>query len=492
MDFETFTSQLFECETEESMATLLLRAVRVAVGASRCAVLARGTDEVFRPCAHLGLDPAALRSVWLQAGPSILWGMLRGQKPLAVSDAGDKAMFPLTFRRYGLEHLQSSLWFPMVWEGEVTAILTMNVRPREVSPISRLCERTAWAWGCLKARRDVKRLREQVNEQRKVLEKQAVDFTLSQISLGLDNQHRQMSELLEVLATQLAAERSTAWILDDARGELVGSAGTGWPAETLNRWRKGELRPRLPLGGTVAGRVSRSGLGEIDSVTSDDGWTSHLWLPLEYGGLSLGVMQFSRSPGQRGFEEELLSRAHEMARSVAAALRQSQLYAQAVRDPGTGVYIQSHLYRCLEDEINRARRYNRPVAVLAVTLDRLFSLRPRLGHLLTNQLHAEFVNLVGDCVRETDVIGHLGSDSLAILGLEMDSSGARLLAQRIVHRARDNHLLKRFDVTPAIGICTYPDRAGCAQRLLCRAELARDLAMRVRERVHVYLSYRAA
>jgi diguanylate cyclase (GGDEF)-like protein len=205
------------------------------------------------------------------------------------------------------------------------------------------------------------------------------------------------------------------------------------------------------------------------------------------GGLTLGVLNLTnRSSGKR-FVATHLEEGMRLAQQASQALNNSRLYHLAILEPTTQVFHRAHLYHRVEDEIVRARRYQRHVSLIAVRLNEIDDIRKSRGHELGNLLELEFADLLKRSIRETDAVGRLGDGSFAVLLPETDSLGAMFLAERIHQEAESFGSLAELSVTTGLGVCSFPDRADNAQRLFARAESAMDTACRSKSELPVYL-----
>lgn len=112
-----------------------------------------------------------------------------------------------------------------------------------------------------------------------------------------------------------------------------------------------------------------------------------------------------------------------------------------VVDPVTGIWNAKFLNALVDQEANRAVRYNRPLAVLVVELDHAEHIDKELQLSQLEGLLRELADRLGRAVRDTDTVGFLEADGPPHFGIvmpETDEQGATLAADKI-RRAVASH-----------------------------------------------------
>lgn len=139
----------------------------------------------------------------------------------------------------------------------------------------------------------------------------------------------------------------------------------------------------------------------------------------------------------------------------------------------TQVYNLRYLRQRMDEEIGRARRYNRSVCVLYMDLDRFKKVNDTYGHRAGDRVLVTVAQLLRDMCRVPDmvarVVGRIGGDEFLILLPETDVVGGGKFACRVLEKIRDLSVDledgRHVDfVGVSIGIAAYPadaqDRAG--------------------------------
>jgi two-component system, cell cycle response regulator len=104
----------------------------------------------------------------------------------------------------------------------------------------------------------------------------------------------------------------------------------------------------------------------------------------------------------------------------------------AVTDPLTGTNNLRYLMKNLPDELLRARRYSRAMAVLSCDIDGFKQINDSFGHEAGNELLREFVVRSEKCLRrDIDWLARVGGDEFMIVLPETTVMGANAVAQKL-------------------------------------------------------------
>lgn len=101
------------------------------------------------------------------------------------------------------------------------------------------------------------------------------------------------------------------------------------------------------------------------------------------------------------------------------ALRRIQLQdvlkVQANQDPLTGVYNRFFLKQVVKKEVQRARRYDRPIAIIMIDVIDLKTINDKYGHQTGDDILLAVANILIKTVRENDIVVRYGGDEFLIL-----------------------------------------------------------------------------
>ncbi|HXF95443.1 MAG TPA: GGDEF domain-containing protein [Gemmatimonadales bacterium] len=110
---------------------------------------------------------------------------------------------------------------------------------------------------------------------------------------------------------------------------------------------------------------------------------------------------------------------------------QVQLRELATHDPLTRVLNPRSFSERLAQELERNRRYNRPLALLYLDLDNFKSVNDTHGHQTGDAVLRLVADAIRRAVRGADVVGRMGGDEFAVLMPETDGAEADAVAQRL-------------------------------------------------------------
>src|SRR5205807_9516182 len=152
------------------------------------------------------------------------------------------------------------------------------------------------------------------------------------------------------------------------------------------------------------------------------------------------------------------------------------LQEEARTDPKTELANMKHWNQVAQAEVERARRFDRPLSVALADLDLLRDINNRHGHLLGDQMIRRVADAIRTALREYDLPARFGGDEFAVLMPETTLSEARTVAERI-RQGVEAIELRLSDGTPvkasvSIGRALVPSHGRGASDLLAAADRA--------------------
>ncbi|NJB68642.1 diguanylate cyclase (GGDEF)-like protein/PAS domain S-box-containing protein [Desulfobaculum xiamenense] len=152
---------------------------------------------------------------------------------------------------------------------------------------------------------------------------------------------------------------------------------------------------------------------------------------------------------------------------------EEDLRRMATRDSLTGAYNRRRFMEKAEEELVRARRYSRPLAVLMIDLDHFKGINDSYGHHAGDDVLRAMVQACLDTIRETDVFGRMGGEEFAAVLTETPADAARDVAERIRSRLENTPVAsggKSIHFTASIGLTALSDTDNSLQDALRRAD----------------------
>lgn len=159
------------------------------------------------------------------------------------------------------------------------------------------------------------------------------------------------------------------------------------------------------------------------------------------------------------------------------ALLVPKLKEEAQTDGKTGLYNARHFNRRVNEELERAQRFNRPFAFIMADLDLLREINNTYGHLAGDAVLEGIGRIIRNSVRDYDIAGRFGGEEFAIAIPEATREQAVALAERIRQTISEAGFVVSTHPTPiratmSLGIACYPDDAQTLTDLQHEADVA--------------------
>ncbi len=132
----------------------------------------------------------------------------------------------------------------------------------------------------------------------------------------------------------------------------------------------------------------------------------------------------------------------------------AQMHQMAHTDALTSLTNRRAMQTRLDSELDRARRYNRPFAVLVADLDHFKRVNDTFGHSVGDQVLREAAGRLLQHLRESDSLARWGGEEFLILAPETDLHRAHHLAQRL-HESICETPMSGVHVTLSLGVACY-------------------------------------
>ena len=151
---------------------------------------------------------------------------------------------------------------------------------------------------------------------------------------------------------------------------------------------------------------------------------------------------------------------------------ESELRQLATTDPLTGAWNRRHFLELAAKEVNRSRRYGRPLAVMLIDIDNFKRINDTLGHSAGDQILTRLARILRRTLRKPDAFGRLGGDEFAVLAPELDEDAARQMAERLREAMEVTLPGADFLVTISIGVAAWNETEDSIEPAMHRADEA--------------------
>jgi two-component system, cell cycle response regulator len=166
------------------------------------------------------------------------------------------------------------------------------------------------------------------------------------------------------------------------------------------------------------------------------------------------------------------ARAAESQKIDAAAMRGEDLERLALLDPLTDLYNHRTFIKELKSELNRARRYQHPVALCMISIDNFEDMYKQYGLLTADAILKIIGNAVKHGIREVDISGRYDTHRFIIALTKSGVSGGAIVAERIRQRIGAQAISynwESFSLTASFGVAAYPEQAKEWDELIAHA-----------------------
>ncbi len=181
--------------------------------------------------------------------------------------------------------------------------------------------------------------------------------------------------------------------------------------------------------------------------------------PLMIGERILGVIGVMDSDRERTFSSSDKDLMRLFAQQAAIAVENAQLFEEKERqarvDITTGIYNRRGLVELGKRELDRAHRYERPLAALMIDIDDFKKVNDTHGHPMGDLVLKELAGILDENIRTIDVLGRYGGEEFVILLPETTPESAFEISERLREKV-STHLFTPEDlklhITISIGL----------------------------------------
>ena len=168
---------------------------------------------------------------------------------------------------------------------------------------------------------------------------------------------------------------------------------------------------------------------------------------------------------------------------------EAELFHQANTDSLTGLSNRRFFMIQAEQEIRRARRFNRALSIIMMDLDHFKHINDTYGHAAGDAALEAIVRASLESLRESDVMGRLGGEEFAVILPETGMQAAAEVASRLLEHIAETPVPTTKGIvhcTTSLGVAQLSVKDNTIDDLLCRADEALFLAKdRGRNRVEI-------
>lgn len=153
---------------------------------------------------------------------------------------------------------------------------------------------------------------------------------------------------------------------------------------------------------------------------------------------------------------------------------EAELRRLALTDSLTGLINRRHFLARGAEEIDRARRYQHPLSLIMVDIDRFKDVNDNYGHETGDRVLLKLAEVLNAQSRASDCVGRLGGEEFALLLPQTDQDAADRVGQRLLGAVRAARISmdaeSTLGFTVSAGVTTMQDSDLSMRTLLRRAD----------------------
>jgi len=152
-----------------------------------------------------------------------------------------------------------------------------------------------------------------------------------------------------------------------------------------------------------------------------------------------------------------------------------ELEVLATVDGLTGVMNKRMFTEMTSKYIEAAHRTDHPLAILYLDLDYFKKVNDQHGHQVGDIMLIKFTDVVGKCLRKSDLLGRIGGEEFAVVLFETGLEDAVEVAEKIrskVHESTYQYDEKLVEVSTSIGVSQMESKTDSMEDILQRADKA--------------------
>jgi diguanylate cyclase (GGDEF)-like protein len=189
----------------------------------------------------------------------------------------------------------------------------------------------------------------------------------------------------------------------------------------------------------------------------------------------LSIESASPNQFQSDFEKILFT----LVGNASVAITRARLYHRmeqlAITDGLTQLHNHKHFQEQLAKELERTKRYKRPVSLLMMDIDHFKSFNDTYGHPVGDLVLKQIAQCIRQAIRVNDIAARYGGEEFTVIMPDSAEEGAFVTAERIRRRVEQKIILSgvsQLRVTLSVGCASFPAQASGQQELIDNADKA--------------------
>ncbi|WP_163337938.1 GGDEF domain-containing protein [Desulfopila sp. IMCC35008] len=272
---------------------------------------------------------------------------------------------------------------------------------------------------------------------------------LKRQSQRLDLMNQLHGRMAGVLSITGMIEAYSVWLMPLVAHELIGYNNSTRNKKHLFCSGHGPNRRKAMA---YAEKLLTSQSAKDGDYTSQDGQYAHKWLfeTSEDAGILLILKEGRQLSNEEvGLINESLV---VLAESLQRGLEYEELFERASNDALTGLANRRSFEERIHGMMDSAIRYNNPLSMIAMDLDRFKSINDHLGHLAGDEALKAVARVFKNAVRSSDLLVRMGGDEFLLILDNTDHENACYLAERLCAAVDELDIRANEDIKLGVSI----------------------------------------
>jgi diguanylate cyclase (GGDEF)-like protein len=198
-------------------------------------------------------------------------------------------------------------------------------------------------------------------------------------------------------------------------------------------------------------------------------------MPIMNKGQRCGILYLENNLATDAFTKKRLEVLNIIATEAAISLENARLFELATTDELTKLYVYRYFQHRLNLEIDRSRRYQRPITLMLMDIDDFKQFHDTYGRAKADEALQQIARVLRNTIRNVDIAARYRAETLILLLPETGLQQAMTVCEKIRTLMQQMPIPDEKDalfITVSIGVAAFPQHAMDTNGLIHSVEKA--------------------
>lgn len=207
----------------------------------------------------------------------------------------------------------------------------------------------------------------------------------------------------------------------------------------------------------------------LKSAKHDKTFYKELWQIILSGEVYRGLVINRKKDGELYYEEKTISPIKDEKGKITSFVStgkditdriemQQDLEKLASTDQLTGIYNRHKFEELYSNELERAKRYKKPLSLVMFDIDHFKNVNDTYGHDAGDAVLQRIAKIIKENIRTSDIFARWGGEEFLILCIESELNNAAALAEKLRTSIESEEFDKVGRITSSFGVASYIDK----------------------------------